>query len=276
MPKPPDDLQLLVPQILEPVLAALAEAGLLACDGALARVWLAGPGDSCPSCAMEAECAQRTTCLHLVTSAGLTARVDGPFRRFPFGARSVGRVPVTHEPLIVRADLTGLGVAEPAWLARHGVRSFAALPLEHGARCLGVLAVFSRGELPFEQLRSLAVAARLGAEAIGNADAYRVIARERNQLAARAARRQAAGAPRPESAGPADRVTAAGAMIHTDADADAAVPSFAEIQRQGILRALERTGWRVSGPRGAATRLGLKPTTLESKMKKLGIRRPPR
>ena len=50
--------------------------------------------------------------------------------------------------------------------------------------------------------------------------------------------------------------------------------SFAQIQREGILHALERTDWRVSGPRGAAAALGLKPTTLESKMKKLGIRRP--
>jgi transcriptional regulator with GAF, ATPase, and Fis domain len=52
--------------------------------------------------------------------------------------------------------------------------------------------------------------------------------------------------------------------------------SFAEVQREGILRTLERTGWRVSGPKGAAAVLRLKPTTLESKMKKLGIRRPPR
>jgi formate hydrogenlyase transcriptional activator len=34
------------------------------------------------------------------------------------------------------------------------------------------------------------------------------------------------------------------------------------------------TKWRVSGPKGAAVRLGLKPTTLESRMKRLGIVRP--
>ena len=65
-------------------------------------------------------------------------------------------------------------------------------------------------------------------------------------------------------------------MLHLDAASSALVRSFAEVQREGILRALERTGWRVSGPKGAAAVLGLKPTTLESKMKKLGIRRPPR
>jgi formate hydrogenlyase transcriptional activator len=47
-----------------------------------------------------------------------------------------------------------------------------------------------------------------------------------------------------------------------------------DADRQRILEALERTGWRVSGPRGAAQLLGLKPTTLEARMKRLGIARP--
>jgi hypothetical protein len=37
---------------------------------------------------------------------------------------------------------------------------------------------------------------------------------------------------------------------------------------------LERTGWRVRGARGAAAVLKLKPTTLEARMAKLGLRRP--
>jgi formate hydrogenlyase transcriptional activator len=47
-----------------------------------------------------------------------------------------------------------------------------------------------------------------------------------------------------------------------------------DVQREHILSVLERTNWRVSGPSGAADLLGLKPTTLEYRMKKLGIRRP--
>jgi transcriptional regulator with GAF, ATPase, and Fis domain len=46
-----------------------------------------------------------------------------------------------------------------------------------------------------------------------------------------------------------------------------------EVQRRHILSVLQQTGWRVSGPHGAAELLGLKPTTLESRMAKLGIRR---
>jgi formate hydrogenlyase transcriptional activator len=46
-----------------------------------------------------------------------------------------------------------------------------------------------------------------------------------------------------------------------------------ETQREHILAALERTGWQVSGEGAAARALGVKPTTLEARMKKLGIRR---
>lgn len=42
-------------------------------------------------------------------------------------------------------------------------------------------------------------------------------------------------------------------------------------ERQTILRALQHSGGRVSGPRGAATALGMKRTTLQARMRKLGI-----
>jgi transcriptional regulator with GAF, ATPase, and Fis domain len=38
-----------------------------------------------------------------------------------------------------------------------------------------------------------------------------------------------------------------------------------------MVAVLEETGWRVSGEHGAAEILGLKRTTLEARMKKLGI-----
>ena len=44
--------------------------------------------------------------------------------------------------------------------------------------------------------------------------------------------------------------------------------------RAELLRVLQDCGWRIRGERGAAARLGLKPTTLEARMKKLGITRP--
>jgi formate hydrogenlyase transcriptional activator len=59
--------------------------------------------------------------------------------------------------------------------------------------------------------------------------------------------------------------------------AEAATPADMEIrgvEREHILRVLEATGWRVRGQRGAASVLGLAPTTLEGRMARLGIQRP--
>jgi transcriptional regulator with GAF, ATPase, and Fis domain len=47
-----------------------------------------------------------------------------------------------------------------------------------------------------------------------------------------------------------------------------------ELERTNLLRALEAAAWKVSGPDGAAVLLGLNPSTLSSRMKALGIRRP--
>jgi transcriptional regulator with GAF, ATPase, and Fis domain len=49
------------------------------------------------------------------------------------------------------------------------------------------------------------------------------------------------------------------------------VQTLADSQREQIVKCLERTGWRIKGPRGAAAMLGLKPSTLYSRMQKLGI-----
>jgi transcriptional regulator with GAF, ATPase, and Fis domain len=46
------------------------------------------------------------------------------------------------------------------------------------------------------------------------------------------------------------------------------------IERNHIIDVLKKTSWRVSGKNGAAELLGLKPTTLYSRLKKLGIIRP--
>jgi formate hydrogenlyase transcriptional activator len=45
-----------------------------------------------------------------------------------------------------------------------------------------------------------------------------------------------------------------------------------ETERQQILAALEKANWVVAGPEGAAARLGMKRSTLQSRMQKLGIK----
>ena len=69
----------------------------------------------------------------------------------------------------------------------------------------------------------------------------------------------------PHDAGPAARDGAA---------APATPPrSLADKQRQHIVDALRATGWVIDGENGAARRLGLQPSTLRGRLKKLGIRR---
>lgn len=47
-----------------------------------------------------------------------------------------------------------------------------------------------------------------------------------------------------------------------------------QAEREHILKALRDSDWVIGGPAGAAVRLGMKRTTLQSKMRKLGIFRP--
>jgi PAS domain S-box-containing protein len=46
-----------------------------------------------------------------------------------------------------------------------------------------------------------------------------------------------------------------------------------DVEREHVRTVLERVGWRIEGPSGAARALGLHPNTLRSRMKRLGIRR---
>jgi transcriptional regulator with GAF, ATPase, and Fis domain len=174
---------------------------------------------------MRPECPDRTRCLHLEVSVGVTTRLDGPFRRFPLGARQVGRVALERTRFVALDGLAALNLAEPTWLATHRVESFAAFPLTRGDECLGVLALFSQRRLSEGDLTSLAAAARLLA------------------------------------------------LVRIAVAAPPDLRTLAEIERDAIERVLAHTSCRVSGPRGAATILGLKPTTLHSRMRKLGVRR---
>jgi formate hydrogenlyase transcriptional activator len=58
--------------------------------------------------------------------------------------------------------------------------------------------------------------------------------------------------------------------LSEDVAADATLVSA---EREHIVRVLRECGGVISGPRGAANKLGLKRTTLQSKMRKLGISR---
>ena len=75
-------------------------------------------------------------------------------------------------------------------------------------------------------------------------------------------------------------ILATGSTLHVEEPITVAARPAAErldaIERQHILRVLDRCGWRIHGQGNAAALLGLRPSTLRSRMQKLGIRRPAR
>jgi transcriptional regulator with GAF, ATPase, and Fis domain len=87
----------------------------------------------------------------------------------------------------------------------------------------------------------------------------------------------------PEAWGSAEDWKATGTWMAPTAEAAQLQPmrsleesTLDQVGKNYILRILEQTGWRVEGPKGAAIILGLNPSTLRSRMQKLGIRRPSR
>ena len=74
-------------------------------------------------------------------------------------------------------------------------------------------------------------------------------------------------------------ITAAGprlviALPQTPVKSAAGSAKLIDVERDHIRQVLESTFWRIRGAAGAADRLGLRPTTLETRMAKLGLKRP--
>lgn len=61
--------------------------------------------------------------------------------------------------------------------------------------------------------------------------------------------------------------------IDKDASARSSASKLQDIEKDHIIEVLKKTNWKVSGDKGAAKILGLNATTLEARMKKLGIKR---
>ena len=64
------------------------------------------------------------------------------------------------------------------------------------------------------------------------------------------------------------------ASLTSSTSSSSSIATLEDAERQHILRALRQTEWRIAGPKGAAAVLDMKRTTLQARMRKLGIRRP--
>lgn len=186
------------------------------------------------------------------SGGGFYGRTDGDFARQRLGVGKIGRIAATREPMIVRGIRGDEDwIANVNWIARQGVRAFAGYPLVADDDVLGVLAIFDR-EIPSDEaIEDLRLVADVAAARLAH---LRV--------------RAAALVDRPEPLPPdaADPQTRP-ALVVTRSE-------LRLFEKQNIEAALSQAGGRIFGPRGAAALLGVKPTTLASRIKALGITPP--
>lgn len=174
--------------VLETVVESLVDSS----DLALARIWIARPGDICADCFLKDECPDRSRCLHLAASAARPRdatsgdawyREDGFYRRFPLGIRRIGKIGSSGESLKL-ADTAEdeQWFARDDWLHKEGVKSFLGHPLIFRDEILGVLAVFSRSTTNDQEFAWLRAFADNAAVAIANARAFEKIEALKAQL----------------------------------------------------------------------------------------------
>lgn len=231
--------------------AQTTASGLAGPSVVLARVWLADESQS----------------LHLQGSAGSPTgggsynRLDGQFAHISRGSGKIGLIAESRSPFVVRGirgDEDWL--VNPGWIARQGVRSFVGYPLIASDHIFGVMAVFYRMPPTDDHLEALRFLADYMAACIA----------ERRERAALQAELIPA-----EKASPSQATTIledASSIVDPVLTPIVTRADLRAYEKQTIEAALARTGRRVFGPRGAAALLGMKPTTLASRIKALGIR----
>ena len=176
------------------------------------------------------------------SGGGSYTRMDGEFRAMAIADAAVATIAAAREPFIVRGirgDEEWL--TNSAWAARQGVRSLLAFPLVVDLEVIGVLAIFDR-EMPDDDLLgSLSLVA---------------------DIAAVRARQLSPPSPLATSVPDAEGRRSA---VFTRAE-------LRGIEKANIEAALAKTQGKVFGADGAAALLGMRPTTLASRIRALGIR----
>jgi formate hydrogenlyase transcriptional activator len=158
-------------------------------------------------------------------------------------------------------DLPADAFAEREFCAQSGYRSHVSVPLRENGRITGFLmlgAFHPTPARPEDLWARLEVLGQVFARALARSRADAKVAAQMGDISQLNERLEAENRQLRQSV----RVVQA-----------TQVP-LAEAERRHIYLVLEKCGWRVRGEAGAASILQIKPTTLEARMKKLGVRRP--
>lgn len=151
-------------------------------DAAYTRIWVLGPGDLCAECHEADWCKDRTQCLHLQVSAGLSTNLNGEFRRVPLGLLNIGRIAEGAGAMVTNNILHDDRLPDKKWIKENGLQSFAGFPLVVEGRRFGVLALFGRTAFSQEALQTIESLRHGLAMAIARKQAKKTLRRSQQEL----------------------------------------------------------------------------------------------
>lgn len=167
---------------LEEVLRATTQGLVNEFGAALARIWMIGPGDTCQACCKAAICTDRSRCLHLVASSGLSTNLNGEHQRVPLGVLKIGQIAQSGRPHRTNDVMRDERIPNKQWLQENGLQSFAGYPLIFQDEVLGVLGLFGKATICPQEFARLAVFAHQAAIAVKNAQLFEEIKGLKNRL----------------------------------------------------------------------------------------------
>ena len=125
---------------MQSMLQRCAEATVRQLDAALACIWTFD---------------EAKDVLELQASAGLLPSADGEYSRIALGNSGIGRIARRRKPYFSNSLSEDAQFKGNGWMTAQGLAAFAGYPLALGDRLLGVMAMFSREELPRETREAL-------------------------------------------------------------------------------------------------------------------------
>ena len=167
---------------LEEVLTVITQGLIDELGAAFARIWLMGPGDQCEDCFKADLCSNRSSCLHLRASSGLSTHLNGEHRRIPIGALKLGQIAQTGKAVCTNDALNDDRIPNKVWLRENGLCSFAGYPMIFKDEVLGVLAMFSRRTILDDEFDRLGTLALQAAIAVKNAQLHEEVERMKARL----------------------------------------------------------------------------------------------
>ena len=186
-------LEIAQEQVLEHLLKKLVNRILERPHVARVRIWLIDKGDICATCVRRPDCPDQTRCLRAVAGGSHTIsatndeedylRLTDRFARIPLNVGVAGKIGATGQQIVLRnLDQDAGELAYIDWLKPEKIRGFNGVPIIFKGEVLGVIAVFSRANVPEGAEVWGRVFANHIAGAIANARAFEEIQRLKSQL----------------------------------------------------------------------------------------------